>query len=189
MTQAESHERLNNQDLSHWFALYTQPRAEKQVQKRLEEQGFETYLPINRRLKQWSDRKKWVEEPLFRSYIFINTILELNYYNIINTNGVVKFVGLADKATPIPESQIHLVKSLLANYDDIEGTDELLIPGSEIEVIAGPLLGMKGILVSFKGTQRVAVKFEQLDCTLVIQLPANIVRICEAASFAVSSTY
>ena len=55
----------------HWFAVYTKSRNEKKVYERLIDEGYEAYLPLQKRLKQWSDRKKWVEEPLLRSYVFV----------------------------------------------------------------------------------------------------------------------
>ena len=68
----------------HWYAAYTKSRTEKKILARLLAAGFEAYLPIRRKRHQWSDRLKWVEEPLIKSYIFIR-VNEKDYYNAINT--------------------------------------------------------------------------------------------------------
>ncbi|MBC8342565.1 MAG: UpxY family transcription antiterminator, partial [Bacteroidetes bacterium] len=67
-----------------WYAAYTKSRNEKKVSERLSEQAVEHYLPLHKILKQWSDRKKWVEEPVFKSYIFIKIGLD-DYYDVLNT--------------------------------------------------------------------------------------------------------
>ena len=67
-----------NTQTARWYLLYTKPRAEKKVALELGLKGYELFLPLQRTLKQWSDRKKWVEEPLFKGYIFIYTVLEKN---------------------------------------------------------------------------------------------------------------
>ena len=123
-----------------WYAAYTKPRNEKKALERLLAAGIETYLPIQRRLKQWSDRKKMVEEPLFRSYIFVR-ITQKDYYNVLNTYGVVRYVTFEGKAVPIPNNQIDLIKNLLEQNVEIEAVEESLEPGTRVEVKFGSLIG------------------------------------------------
>ena len=59
-------------DNKKWFAIYVKSRCEKKVNEQLEDIGVESFLPLITRVKQWSDRKKKVEEPLFRSYLFVH---------------------------------------------------------------------------------------------------------------------
>ena len=74
-----------------WYAIYTRPRAEKQVCQRLVEQGIEAYLPIRKTMRQWSDRKKMVEVPLFTSYVFVH--IDRRFYDdVVRTHGVVKYI-------------------------------------------------------------------------------------------------
>ena len=73
-------------DNKKWFAIYVKSRSEKKVFKLLEDIGIESFLPLITRVKQWSDRKKKVEEPLFRSYLFVNITLS-DYYKVLNTAG------------------------------------------------------------------------------------------------------
>lgn len=158
----------------HWYAIYTAPKAEKKISTRLLQQGIDHYLPTQKILKQWSDRKKWVEEPLFRSYLFVH-IDESLYYQVLNTHGVVKFVSFGGKAATIPSFQIETIRRLLMESTNIEITQEELEVGTPIEVIAGPLMGTLGELISIRGEQRVAVKIHTLDTSVLINIAGQFI--------------
>lgn len=165
---------MSNPHTPYWYALYTAPRAEKKVADRFEKEGIEFYLPLTRVLRRWSDRKKWVEEPLFRSYIFVN-ITEAKYYQVLNTLGVVKFISFSGKAVPIPDNQIELIKMLLAEFpDDLEVATNLA-PGTAIEIIAGPMMGMRGEMVDYRGEKRASVKIEYINQSVLINIPAGFI--------------
>lgn len=146
-----------------WYAIYTKPRAEKRVHAELISNGIDSYLPLQRALKQWSDRKKWVEEPLFRSYLFVN-ISHSQYFHVLNTAGVVRYVTFEGKAVPIPPRQIEAIKYFLSGQEFLheESNISQLVPGSKVEIIRGPLKGLSGILVDFHGQKKVRVEIEAL---------------------------
>jgi hypothetical protein len=87
-------------DFRNWYALYAKPRAEKKLRDRLEEKGVITYLPLQKQLRQWSDRKKWVEEPIFRGYIFVKAS-EKDFQSILSTPGTVNFVRFGGKPATV----------------------------------------------------------------------------------------
>ncbi len=155
-----------------WYAAYTKPRNEKKALERLEATGIEAYLPLQRRLKQWSDRKKMVEEPLFRSYIFVR-ITQKDYYNVLNTFGVVRYITFEGKAVPIPDNQIDLIKNLLEQNVEFEAIEEVLKLGTRVEVKFGSLLGLIGELVEHKGKQKVVVRLEHISHSLLVTLPTQ----------------
>lgn len=160
---------------THWYLLYTKPRAEKKVALELELKGYRVYLPLQRSLRVWSDRKKWVEEPLFKSYLFIRTELEKNFYDILNTNGVVKFVNFEKTPARVNEQELDLVKRILGevdiNFTSIElGSLEL---GAEVEIIAGPLIGHKGKLSNIQGNTKVILELSSIQQGLVVTVPAE----------------
>lgn len=157
-----------------WYAAYTKPRNEKKVYARLEEKGIETFLPLQKRMKQWSDRKKMVEEPLFRSYIFVH-IETKDYYNVLNTLGVVRYITFGGKAAPIPERQIDQVKQLLVQDVEIESLEEAIEPGSTVEVKFGGLMGIVGELVEHAGKKKVVIKIDHVSHSLLVTLPAEYV--------------
>src|SRR4030042_2560830 len=98
--------------IPHWYALYTHSRAEKKVAEELERQGIEHYLPLYKTLRQWSDRKKKVELPLIRSYLFVK-IREKKSYPVLQTPGVMRIVSFSGRPVPIPDWQIENLRIVL----------------------------------------------------------------------------
>jgi len=145
-----------------WFAIYTFPRAEKKIHAELVKNGIHAYLPLLRTLRQWSDRKKWVEEPLFRSYIFVY-ISEKEYYEVLSAYGVVRFVTFEGKAVPVPQRQIDAIRYFLSEKTpESPSPDTEFIPGQPVEIARGPLRGLTGELISIQGRQKVRVQIEAL---------------------------
>ena len=160
-----------------WYVLYTAPRAEKKVQIELQKKGFKIFLPLQRTLKQWSDRKKWIEEPLFKSYIFIETELEKNYYDILNTHGVVKFINFEKKPVIVNQREIETIQLLLGYTEGMEVTDDIFEIGQKVEVAAGPLIGLDGLLVQKNGNNHFMMELETINQKILINIPANFLRI------------
>ena len=157
-----------------WYLLYTNPRAEKKVNEELKKRGFETFLPLHKTLKQWSDRKKWVEEPMFKGYLFLYTELERNYFEIVHTPGVVMFVNFEKRPAVVDIREIELVKLVLGEFSDIEAlqSSELeLIEGDEVEIVAGVLIGITGKLIQYKGKSKVMLACKSFDQSLILELP------------------
>src|SRR4051812_43960085 len=94
-----------------WYPVYTHARAEKKACQALIKKGIETYLPLNRQLKQWSDRKKWVEEPFIKSYLFVY-ITEQEQMEVLMTKGIARFIYFSGKITCMPFTQIDELKLL-----------------------------------------------------------------------------
>ncbi len=161
-----------------WFAVYTNPRAEKKVHAELIREGIEVYLPLQRTLKLWSDRKKWVEEPLFRSYIFVH-ISESEYYAVLNTPGVVRFITFEGKAVPVPEQQIEAIRYYLSSDEKPVAVDPGLVPGQVVEVMKGPLRGLRGELVEISGRRKVKVEIEAIGQSIMVTIPLSQLRILQ----------
>jgi len=158
----------------HWYAAYTKSRTEKKVLARLTENGFEAYLPISRKRKQWSDRIKWVEEPLIRSYIFIH-VNERDYYNAINTPGLVCYVTFEGKAAPIPDRQIDVLKMLLNEGAEMEVSNDRFAPGQKIIVVAGTLIGMQGEMVEYRGKKKVLVRLGTTGTNIMVTVSLDLI--------------
>ena len=126
-----------------WFALYTKSRSEKKVNQELIYKGIESYLPLEKKLKVWSDRKKWIEEPFIRSYVFVK-IEEKELHKALNTFGVVSVIKFEEKPAMIQEDHINIIKSILSSNEEYEISTEKFEPGEEVEVTHGSL---KGFLV------------------------------------------
>ncbi len=161
--------------MNKWYLLYTAPRAEKKVNLELAKRNFTTFLPLQKKIVQWSDRKKMVETPLFSSYIFIYTSLSF-YYELLNIAGIVKFVTFQGQPAELSDSQISLIKLMVANYEDLEAVTEIFEKGEQVKIIAGPLQNQIGELIEYKSMKKVMVKIENTGFSLVVQLPNNIIR-------------
>ena len=88
-----------------WYAVYTRSRFEKKAAERLAEQGIEAYVPLQRVMRQWSDRRKPVLEPAFRSYVFVR-INHLHYYKVLDTPGIVRYVFFDGKPAVVRDEEI-----------------------------------------------------------------------------------
>ncbi len=154
-----------------WFAVYVKSRSEKKVFKLLEDIGIESFLPLITRVKQWSDRKKKVEEPLFRSYLFVNITLN-DYYKVLNANGVVKFVTFERKPVPVPENQIVAIKEYL-NDTELHVIDyEDFKEGELVRIKSGQMKDLIGRFIKINGKHRIIIDIEAVGQSL----PINIAR-------------
>lgn len=156
-----------------WYALYLHSRAEKKVYARLVELGFEAYLPLVTRMKKWSDRLKKVEEPLFKSYLFVRTE-EKNYYEILSVPGVMKFVSFERKAVRVPENQINAIKKYCDDFVEEEQEQESVDfhEGQLVRITSGEMRGLIGRLAPIKNKRRLIVYIESVGH----YLPINIAR-------------
>jgi transcriptional antiterminator RfaH len=136
---------MSGSQAAKWYAFYTTPRAEKKIADRLAKAGVEYYLPLLKTLKQWSDRKKMVIEPLFKSYIFIH-IPEQEIRNILPVDGIIKVINFGGIPQAIPEEQLNYLKLLLENPESIEIHNTIRV-GDKVKVTQGPLTGVEGILL------------------------------------------
>jgi len=153
-----------------WYAIYTRPRAEKLVYQRLTESGVETYLPMQKTIRQWSDRKKVVEKPLLSSYIFVKTIPK-NFPVVYKTNGVVKFISFEGQPVSIPQKQIDNLRLLINSNADIEVSSEKFAKGDNVEVVSGALVGLTGELIKIGSHNRFVVRIDRLDQNLILKIP------------------
>ncbi|MFZ4400154.1 MAG: UpxY family transcription antiterminator [Bacteroidales bacterium] len=161
-----------------WYALYTFPRFEKKVYSRLIDRKIEAYLPLQKKLRKWKDRKKWIEEPLIRSYVFVKAS-ELEYYDILNIDGAVRYISFSGKAAAIPEWQILAMQKLVNTDHEITMSTKVFKPGTVVRIISGVLEGFDGELVSYMGKKRVVIRIGQIGRTLVVTLPLNDLEIVE----------
>ena len=155
---------MNTEELKQpkWYAVYTRSRAEKKLYSLLTQKGIESFLPLRKTLKIYSDRKKWVEEPLLRSYILVR-VSEKDYYNVLNTAGAVKYVCFEGKAASIPDAHIVALQNFVNNRPkDLEIEMGELAPGEMMEVIDGPLKGTQGEIKQIRGNHRLLLRFDSL---------------------------
>ena len=165
---------MDKHDEKHWHALYVRSRSEKKVLSQLEDMGLEAYLPLITVVKQWSDRRKKVEEPLFKSYVFVNSS-DKQYISILNVYGVVKFVCFEKEAVVVPENQILAIKKFVRDYEHGEEykmqNDEDLKVGQRVRIINGPMKGLVGRLDTIRNKRHLVVSIEVVGQSIPVHIP------------------
>ncbi|MCK3685185.1 UpxY family transcription antiterminator [Maribellus sp. YY47] len=165
--------RPTNPEVKNWYAIYTRSRAEKRVNEDLQQQGIESFLPIQRKLRQWKDRKKWVEVPLISGYCFVN-VTRKDYDRVLQNNNVVCYITFEGKAAAIREDQIAAMKRMLQQNDfEVNINRETFAPGKKVEIIQGPLVGLRGELAEIRGKNKFILRIEQIDQSFSIEVPAE----------------
>jgi transcriptional antiterminator RfaH len=165
----------NNISEDKWYALYTRPRAEKLVYQRLVEEGIETFLPLQKTYRMWSDRKKLVEKPLLSSYIFVKTNKK-KFPRVYKVNGIVKFISFEGQPVSIPQKQIDNLRLLINSDAEIEVTTEKFAQGDNVEVVNGALIGLTGELIKIGSKNRVVVRIDRLDQNLILKIPLGFLK-------------
>ena len=158
-----------------WYAIYTRPRAEKLVNQRLLEEGVETFLPMQKTYRKWSDRRKLIEKPLLPSYLFVKTKVK-NFHHVYRIQGIVKFVSFEGKPVSIPKEQIDILRLLVDSDAKIEVTSENFAKGDNVEVISGSLVGLRGELIKVGNKNRVVIRIDRLDQNLLLKIPVAFLR-------------
>ena len=153
-----------------WYAVYTKSRGEKVAAKLLHDQGIEVYLPLQRKLRQWSDRKKWVEVPYINSYLFVRTS-EIEYYDILNTQGIIRYIAFEGKAAAIPDWQIDAMKKIIASETPVTFSGHRFSKGQKVQIEKGTLMGYEGEVVQdTDGKKKVIIRIGQLGVSLMVNL-------------------
>jgi len=152
-----------------WFVFYVKSRTEFKANQLLNRDGFESYLPVIKVLKQWSDRKKWIEEPLFKSYIFVK-VRRHQLYNVLQTPPIVTYVRFAGEPAVIHQRHIDLIKELIVNKTKFELSAEIVKVGESIKIKTGPFKGQNGVVKELRGKRKLLVSLESINFTLEIEL-------------------
>jgi transcription antitermination factor NusG len=159
---------INQTNDLHWYALRTRSRHEKVVRDELLSQGIEPLLPTVKRLSQWKDRKKEIEVPLFSGYCFVRFASD-HKLPVLKTIGVVDIVGNRHRPEPIPDDEIVAIKTLMTSvlpYDP----HPYLREGMMVEVIRGPLQGVRGILLRKEKRHRLVLGVRVIQQAAVVEI-------------------
>jgi transcription antitermination factor NusG len=156
-----------------WYAVYTKPRWEKKIDAVLTRKGIESWCPLQKIERQWSDRKKVIEDPLFKSYVFVH-IDDDERTKVLSTDGVLNFVYYLGKPAVIRHEEVDTIKRYLAEKDATiliisqEGFKE----DTRIMVNHGVFMGNEGTVMR-GGRKKIYVKLESLGHVMVVEFPAE----------------
>lgn len=156
-----------------WYAIYTKPRWEKKIDTVLVRKGVESWCPLQKVERQWSDRKKIVEEPLFKSYVFVH-IDDTERSKVLMTDGALNFVHYLGKPAVIKEEEVNNIKSYLAEKDAQISiiSDAGFRSGDLIKVNYGVFMDKEGTVIR-GGKKKVYVQLQSLGQVMIVEFPAE----------------
>lgn len=160
-----------------WYAVYTKPRWEKKVYQLLQDKGVESYCPLNKVHRKWSDRMKIVEEPLFKSYVFVK-VGEEDKTPVRMISGVVNFVYWLGKPAIIKDKEIDTIKRFLGEYDNVEVKQINIFPKSKVQIRKGALMDKEATVIRVL-KNKVEVIIESIGYCLVAYIDKSNISIAE----------
>ncbi len=151
-----------------WLVIYTKPRWEKKLADQLAAKGFTVYCPTQRVKRRWSDRTKWIDQPLFSSHIFINIEPERRDA-VYFTPGFVRFLFWNKRPAQVRETEIDTLKRWLNDFDHEAISIQPLATGSHVTVKSGPLQGREATVLEQRGT-KLELYLEDLQVKVSVDL-------------------
>lgn len=154
-----------------WLALYTKPRSEFKAEEQLNSSSIQTYLPTITRLKQWSDRKKKITEPLFRGYIFIYAD-EQGRLASVEKQAIVRCLFDNGRPARIPEWQIDNIRKMLETDTNLI-VHNGIVPGAKVMIKSGSFEGVIGTVINESSGKSISVSIDLLNRSVIARLPDN----------------
>jgi len=154
-----------------WYAVYTQAHHEKKTAAEISRRGVESFLPLYRSSRRWSDRRVELEMPLFQGYVFVHLRLA-DRLQVLQVPGVVRLVGFGGLPVPLPQEQIDTLRAGLGACQHVEPHPYLTV-GRRVRFKSGPLAGMHGILLRRKGKFRVVIALELIQRAMIVDADAS----------------
>jgi transcription antitermination factor NusG len=165
-----------------WFALTSRPRHEKTVAENLRGKGLESFVPLYRARRQWTDRVQSVELPLFPGYVFCR-FAYASRLPVLNTPGVMSVVGFSDVPTPVADEEISRIRAIQASGLPARPWPYLSV-GQRARIEWGSLAGLEGVLIREKDALRVVVSVELLRRAVAVEIDRDMIRAVAGAEHA-----
>ncbi len=157
-----------------WLAVYTQPRWEKKVHRLLIDSGVESYCPLNLVLRKWTDRVKKIEEPLFKSYVFVR-ISDKELHDVRQTPGIVNYVYWLGKPAVIRDEEIEAIRLFMGEHQFViaEKLKEPIVRGSKLRVLSGLLMNNEATAIRINN-KTVEILIESIGFRLIAVVEKSI---------------
>lgn len=167
---------LQKNEKRKWYVLVTKPRFEKKVGECLTKGGIENFVPLQWQLRQWKDRKKWVEMPLLFSYIFVKTEDKFRF-KVFDVIGIVRYVHLGSEVAVMTEQEMERVRRLCSYRGNITiAYEEVFNVGDEIEITEGHFAGLFGRLLENGSSNRLKISIPGLRCVATVEIEKDKVK-------------
>jgi transcription antitermination factor NusG len=153
-----------------WYAAYTSANHEKKAAAEISRRGVESFLPLYRAVRRWSDRRVKLEMPLFPGYVFVHLALR-DRLRVLQVPGVAKLVGFGGSPASLPEEQIEALRAGL-DRQILARPHPYLVVGRRVRIVHGPLCGAEGILIRKKSVYRIVLSLELIMRSVAVEVDA-----------------
>lgn len=171
-----------DQHQARWFAVYTRYKSEKYVADKLARKGIEAYVPLLPFTRKYKSKTKHVEIPLISCYVFVK-ITKADYVRVLQTEHVISFLKLRKNLIAIPEREINTLRWVVGEKLTISATENTrLVKGAEVEVIAGNLTGLKGMILKRRNKKFFLVRLDTIGFTLEVDISKELLQITNPLS-------
>jgi transcriptional antiterminator RfaH len=158
-----------------WYAIYTRLNHKKSVEASLKDQKIEVFLPKKKILRTWSDRKKWIEVPVLRPYVFVH-VSKCEYYKVLQIPSVLYYIYFNGVAASIPEKQIEAFRLTIENNFQYEMSTEKFKAGEKVEIINGPLTGLEAEKIRNAERNRLLLRLNNISYSLKVDIPEEYIK-------------
>lgn len=156
-----------------WYVIYTKPRHEKKVVEHLTELNIQSFLPCVETLRKWHDRKKYIETPLFPSYVFVYLKGEREYFDSLNNESALYYLRSGKKIAWVPNAVVDEIRIILERYRDVETTTERFLPGKKLLIKDGPFTSFCCEVIEFQGRKKILVRVDLLQRSVLVNLSVD----------------
>lgn len=164
-----------------WYVIYVNVRHEKKVVQKLLDQNIHAYSPVVKRLRQWSDRKKWVEFPMISGYVFVKTDL-VDKEKILGNPAVMGFIKFDGREAVIPQKEIDILKSIELTGFDVSDEAGIFNLHDEVEINQGHLKGLVGKVVQIQNEEYLQIELNSIRQSIKVKVPKQILKIRKAGT-------
>lgn len=161
--------------MTNWYVLYVNVRHEKKVVQKLLDKHIHAYSPVVKKLRQWSDRKKWVEFPMISGYVFVEADLS-EKEKILSDPAVMGFVKFDGREAIIPQREIDILKSIELTGFDVSQEPCTFSLHDEVEIGQGHLKGLLGRVVQIHNEAYLQIELEGIRQSIKVKVPRQILK-------------
>lgn len=154
-----------------WYLIYTKPRHEKKVHSHLTQMKINSFLPVTKKLRTWHDRRKYVDEPLFPSYVFIYLTDMQSYYEGMDTEGSLYYVKYGKEIARVKDSVVDSIRLVADRVQDPIISEDHIQPGRKLVISEGALTGLSCEVVQYNSKQKLLVRVDLLNRNILLALP------------------
>jgi transcription antitermination factor NusG len=164
----------------HWCVVYTRPNSERKTLDKITKMGVEAYLPLHKVVRQWNDRVKKMEVPLFPNYVFVR-VDEAIRVALFSIKEIVNYVSIEKRPVVVREKEISLIKKVLSVEVDVT-VEDYFLDGMEVMIESGRFAGLHGRVIRRNGGSRLLIRVDGIMKSFSFNIPASDVRAIHSGS-------